>query len=124
MYSVSLSVLTLPLALAALAAALNVFADGGPLFTLPARVFAGLDPTLANGTHRVSLVRQNPTATGGFGRRHNVELGESLKLLLLPDAILGARLHLHGGECRAKVVPAIAMRMMPAKLPWPGLAGG
>ena len=80
MYSVSLSVLTLPLALAALAAALNVFADGGPLFTLPARVFAGLDPTLANGTHRVSLVRQNPTATGGFGRRHNVELGESLKL--------------------------------------------
>ena len=123
MHTVSLPVLTLPLVLAALAAVLNVFAGGGLLFTLPARAFAGLDPTLANG-HRVSLVRQNLTARGSFGRRHNVELGESLKLLLLPDAILGARLHLHGGECRAKVVPAIAMRMMPAKLPWPGLAGG
>ncbi len=124
MHSVSLPVLALPLALAAFAAVLNGVAGGGPPFTLPALAFAGLDPTLANGTHRVSLVLQNLAATGGSGRRHNVELGDSLKPLMLPDAILGTRLHLRGGECRAKVVPAIAMRMMSARLLRHCLAGG
>jgi len=122
-HSVSLPVLALPLVLGALAAVLNGVAGGGPPFTLPAFAFAGLDPTFANRTHRVSLVLQNLAATGGSGRRRNVELGGSLKPLMLADAIFGARLHLRGGECRAKVVPD-AMRMMPARLLRHCLAGG
>ena len=92
MHSAPLPVLTLLFALGALAAVLNVFAGGGSMLTLPALIFAGLDPTIANGTNRVSIALQNLAATGGFGRWHGVDLGESFKLALLtlPGAILGA----------------------------------
>ncbi len=89
---VSFPVLTLLFVLGALAAVLNVFAGGGSMLTLPALIFVGLDPTVANGTNRVSIALQNLAATGGFSRWHGAELGESFKLALLtlPGAILGA----------------------------------
>ncbi|HEX2255036.1 MAG TPA: TSUP family transporter [Thermoanaerobaculia bacterium] len=66
-----------PVVLAALfgagfvAGVLNVIAGGGSFLTLPALIFAGLPPTLANGTNRIAIVLQNVTAVGGF-QRHRV----------------------------------------------------
>ena len=39
-------------------------------------------------------------------------------------ALLATRLHLRGGERWVKVVLAIAILLMSAKLLWPGLGGG
>jgi uncharacterized protein len=63
-----------PIALVALlvggliAGIINSMAGGGSLITLPLLVFAGLPPTVANGTNRVAVVVQCVTAVFGFAR--------------------------------------------------------
>ncbi|MEJ2655169.1 MAG: sulfite exporter TauE/SafE family protein [Acidihalobacter sp.] len=76
----------------ALAGVVNVLAAGGSMLTVPLLIFAGLDPTVANGTNRIAIVLQNLTAVGRF---HSVGLTDaalSMKLALwaLPGSILGA----------------------------------
>lgn len=48
------------------AGAINTLAGGGSFLTLPALIFLGLPPTLANGTNRVAIVLQNAGASWGF----------------------------------------------------------
>ena len=54
-----------------LAGALNVVAGGGSFLTLPLLIFAGLPPSVANGTNRVGILFQNLGAVWGF-HRHGV----------------------------------------------------
>ncbi|MEJ2478747.1 MAG: sulfite exporter TauE/SafE family protein [Acidihalobacter sp.] len=76
----------------ALAGVVNVLAAGGSMLTVPLLIFAGLDPTVANGTNRVAIVLQNLTAVGRF--RHvgltDTALSTKLALWTLPGGILGA----------------------------------
>lgn len=52
-----------------IAGVLNVVAGGGSFLTLPLLIFAGLPPTVANGTNRVAILVQNVAAVWGFDRR-------------------------------------------------------
>lgn len=49
-----------------IAGGLNVLAGGGSLLTLPALIFLGLPPTVANGTNRIAIIIQNIFAVKGF----------------------------------------------------------
>lgn len=59
---------------AGLAAGLiNVIAGGGSFLTLPALIFFGLPPTVANATNRIGILAQNVAAVWAF-QRHRVVL--------------------------------------------------
>lgn len=49
-----------------IAGVINTIAGGGSLLTLPALIFAGLDPILANGTNRIGIFIQCITSVAGF----------------------------------------------------------
>jgi len=79
-------------AVGAVAAFINVNAGGGSSLTLPALIFLGLDPTVANGTNRVAILFQSISAVQSFKQEKFFELKNSLILsaLTLPGAIVGA----------------------------------
>lgn len=79
-------------AVGVLAGVINVLAAGGSMLTVPLLIFAGLDPTAANGTNRVAIVLQNLTAVGRFRQFGLSDSALSLRLALwaLPGSILGA----------------------------------
>ncbi len=77
-----------------IAGVINTMAGGGSLITLPLLIFAGLPPTVANGTNRVAIVLQNVGALAGF-RKNGLKVGREAWLLLIPSllgAYLGVRL--------------------------------
>lgn len=67
---------------------LNVLAGGGSFITLPALIFLGLPPGIANGTNRVGIFLQNVSAVWSF-RRYGVLDLRALLWAALP-ATLGA----------------------------------
>ena len=71
---------------------LNVNAGGGSTLTLPALIFLGLDPSVANGTNRLAILIQNVSAVQSFKQSNYKDFATSLKLSLftLPGAIAGA----------------------------------
>ncbi|MEN8143629.1 MAG: TSUP family transporter [Gemmatimonadota bacterium] len=73
-----------------IAAALNVVAGGGSFLTLPALIFLGLPPTVANGTNRVGLLIQNSGAVWNFTRRGFTQ--KTWLLLAAAPAVAGALL--------------------------------
>ena len=70
------------------AGTLNVIAGGGSFLTLPALIFLGLPPTVANCTNRVAIFCQNVGAVWGF-QRHGVVEWKYLLWAALP-ATFGA----------------------------------
>ncbi len=78
--------------LGAVAGFINVMAGGGSTITLPALIFLGLDPNVANGTNRIALIFQNLSAAVSFKKEDVSQLKISLLLafLTLPGAIIGA----------------------------------
>ncbi len=70
----------------------NVMAGGGSLLTMPAMIFMGLPPAVANGTNRVALVAQNLTAVRTFHRGGLSDFKTSLTLGLctLPGVVAGS----------------------------------
>jgi uncharacterized membrane protein YfcA len=81
-------------AVGATAAFINVNAGGGSTLTLPALIFLGLNPTMANGTNRLGILVQNVSAVYSFKQEKFYELKNSLILsaLTLPGAVIGALL--------------------------------
>lgn len=71
---------------------INVMAGGGSTLTVPMLIFAGLDPTVANGTNRVAIFVQNVSAIASFRQEKFVRFKISLFMALfcLPGAITGA----------------------------------
>ena len=49
-----------------LAGVINTLAGGGSLFTLPALIFLGLPPQVANGTNRIAIVVQSLRGKLGY----------------------------------------------------------
>jgi uncharacterized membrane protein YfcA len=70
----------------------NVMAGGGSSLTLPALIFMGLEPSLANGTNRIAIVIQNISAVASFRKNkfYRFKLSFQLALFTLPGAIIGA----------------------------------
>lgn len=77
-----------------IAGIINVLAGGGSMLSVPALIFAGLDPVTANGTNRIAIAVQNATAVGGFQQQNLNDFPVSLKLAAaaVPGALLGAYL--------------------------------
>jgi len=73
-----------------LAGVINVVAGGGSMLTLPALIFLGLPPTVANGTNRIAIVTQNVGAVWGFERQGLIQRGWLRPAA--PPAIVGALL--------------------------------
>lgn len=71
---------------------LNVLAGGGSSLTLPALIFLGLEPSVANGTNRIAVLVQNISAVQSFKQEKFFEskLSFKLALLTLPGAVAGA----------------------------------
>ncbi len=93
------------------AAALNVVAGGGSFLTLPALIFLGLPPTVANGTNRVGLLFQNTGAVWGFTRR-GITQRSWLGLAAAPavvGAVLGTWLAIQIGDRPFQRILAILM---------------
>lgn len=73
---------------------INTIAGGGSLLSLPALIFLGFPPSVANGTNRVAIVIQTAMATAGFKSKgvstfpFNIYLGISA----LIGAIIGAQI--------------------------------
>lgn len=70
----------------------NVFAGGGSTLTLPALIFLGLPPTVANGTNRIAIFFQNISATLRFKRDGYFFLRTALILSIptIVGAIIGS----------------------------------
>ena len=75
-----------------LASIINVAAGGGSSLSLPALIFLGVDPTVANGTNRLAILLQNASASATFRTEKIYQTRESVinALLTIPGAILGA----------------------------------
>ncbi|GAB1350231.1 sulfite exporter TauE/SafE family protein [Ignavibacteriales bacterium] len=71
---------------------LNIMAGGGSILTLPALIYIGLDPNLANGTNRIFILMQNLTAVVAFSNENMSYFKESFRLALftIPGAVIGA----------------------------------
>jgi len=71
---------------------LNIMAGGGSILTLPALIYIGLDPNLANGTNRIFILMQNLTAVVAFSNEKMSYFKESFRLALftIPGAVIGA----------------------------------
>ena len=66
----------------------NINAGGGSLLTMPALIFLGLPPTVANGTNRVAILLQNVVATAKF--KQSGFFYWKLGLILSIPAVIGA----------------------------------
>jgi len=76
--------------LAGLAAGyVNSVAGGGSLLTLPALIFTGLDPSVANATNRIAVLFQNAAAIVAF-RRGGLHGGRLAVTLLVPSMVAAA----------------------------------
>lgn len=66
----------------------NTMAAGGSFLMLPLLIFAGLPPTVANGTNRVALLAQNSASQFGFIKQGVNDLNTNIKLAI--PAVLGS----------------------------------
>ena len=77
-----------------IAGVVNTLAGGGSLLTLPALIFFGLPPAVANGTNRIAIIIQNIFSTAGFSSKGITTYPFSLYLgaVALLGAVIGAKL--------------------------------
>ncbi len=93
------------------AGTINVVAGGGSFLTLPAMIFLGLPPTVANGTNRIGILTQNVGAVWGF-QRHRLVERSWLAWACLPavaGAVLGTWVAIGIGDAAFRRVLAILM---------------
>lgn len=102
------------------AGTLNVIAGGGSLLALPALIFVGLPPTIANGTNRVAIFAQNIVAAWSFRQRGALDarwVRPALAPVLL-GALLGAGAGIAIGDVAFQRVLAIVMLAIAVYMLW------
>ena len=90
---------------------INVNAGGGSSLTLPALIFLGLEPSVANGTNRIGILIQNLSAIGSFRHQkvHAFKTSLLMALFTLPGAILGAMLSIRLDDLWFKRILSVVM---------------
>jgi uncharacterized membrane protein YfcA len=108
------------------AGVVNVVAGGGSFLTLPALMFLGLPPGIANCTNRVGILLQNVFAVRGF-RRHGVVERGAVRWAALPATIgslIGAWAALEiSDDAFRRVVAALIVAISLWTL-WSGVSAG
>ncbi len=77
-----------------IAGVVNTLAGGGSLLTLPALIFFGLPPAVANGTNRIAILIQNIFSTAGFTSKgiKTYPFSIYLGIVALIGAVIGAKI--------------------------------
>jgi uncharacterized membrane protein YfcA len=98
----------------------NTLAGGGSLLTVPALIFVGLLPTVANGTNRVAILIQNVTAVAGFKQQGVADYKFSLGLAVpaVLGAIVGAKLAVDISDALFQKVLAAVMLLVVGLILW------
>jgi len=98
----------------------NTLAGGGSLLTLPALIFVGLPPTMANGTNRVAILMNNVMAIVGFKQRGLADYKLSLGLAVpgVAGAIVGAKLAVDISDTLFQKVLAAIMLLVVGLILW------
>jgi len=86
---------------------INTLAGGGSLLTIPALIFLGLPPTVANGTNRIAILAQNIVAVGNFRKKGYFDWRAGL--LLGATATAGA---LVGSNIAVELPPEVFTRIL------------
>ena len=96
------------------AGAINTVAGGGSLITIPALIFLGLPPVVANATNRVGVFLQSVVATFTFARAGKLPLARSWPSLVAAclGAIVGAQLSVALDEATFRQVIGVTMLVM------------
>ncbi|MBD3242098.1 MAG: TSUP family transporter [Chitinivibrionales bacterium] len=90
---------------------INVVAGGGSLITLPALIFYGLPPTVANGTNRIAILLQNVTSIHRFRQKGywDPALGLKLAVPATAGAIVGSRIAVDIPEQLFRIILSVVM---------------
>lgn len=90
---------------------INVVAGGGSLITLPALIFYGLPPTVANGTNRIAILLQNITSIHRFRQKGYWDPGLGLKLAVpaTAGAIAGSRIAVEIPDQLFRIILSVVM---------------
>lgn len=102
---------------------INTLAGGGSLLSLPALIFFGLPPHVANATNRVGVILQASVASTKFHRDGHLEFSTALRILpwTLIGSFAGAFVSLDLNEALfRKVVGAIMLLMLGVMIFRPG----
>jgi uncharacterized membrane protein YfcA len=101
-----------------LASFINSLAGGGSTISLPALIFIGLPPTVANGTNRVAILMGNLASVRGL--RKGGYFSKEYFLKLLPFVALGALL---GAGLGVQISDALFRKALAITLIWVAIAG-
>jgi uncharacterized membrane protein YfcA len=93
---------------------INAVSGGGSMLTLPALIFIGLPPGLANGTNRVAVVVQNIAALATYHRLQVTDhrLAFSLAVPTIVGAFLGALISIHLDDAQFRTILGIALLLL------------
>jgi uncharacterized protein len=93
---------------------INTLAGSGSLISLPALMFIGLDPHVANGTNRIGIFFQNIVSSTTFYRRKllDIKVGFYLAFPTILGSVAGAFIVLELPDRVVEIVVAVVLFMM------------
>ncbi|MBS4013865.1 MAG: sulfite exporter TauE/SafE family protein [Bacteroidetes bacterium] len=93
---------------------INTLAGSGSLISLPALMFIGLDPHVANGTNRIGILFQNIVSSATFYRKKmlDIKTGFYLALPTILGSVAGAFIVLELPSRAVEIVVAVVMFIM------------
>jgi len=93
---------------------INAVSGGGSMLTLPALIFVGLPPSLANGTNRVAVMVQNIAALATYHQLKvtNHRLAFSLAIPTIIGAFLGALVSIRLNDTQFRTILGIVLLLL------------
>ena len=93
---------------------INAVSGGGSMLTLPALIFIGLPPSLANGTNRVAVVVQNVAALATYNQLKvvNHRLAFSLAVPTIVGSFLGALVSIRLNDTQFRTILGIVLLLL------------
>src|SRR5689334_14938876 len=93
---------------------INAVSGGGSMLTLPALIFIGLSPSIANGTNRVAIVVQNIAALASYHRlnvtSHRLAFSPAIPTIL--GAFLGALASIRLNDTQFRTILGIVLLLL------------
>jgi uncharacterized membrane protein YfcA len=93
---------------------INAVSGGGSMLTLPALIFIGLPPGMANGTNRIAVVVQNIAALATYHKLKvtNHRLAFSLAVPTIIGAFLGALISIRLNDTQFRTILGIVLLLL------------